>query len=106
VNSANVGGAMTDEELVAGIEDLQVRFGVDTDGDAGLDAYVDPGAVPAGARVVAATVWLRVRAEDTEPGYVDVTHYRYADMAADWVPGDGYRRLLVSRTIQLRNTRS
>jgi len=105
VNSASVGGAMTDEELVAGIEDLQVRFGVDTDGDASLDEYVEPGAVPAGARVVAATVWVRVRAEDAEPGHVDDTRYRYAGMTADWVAGDAYRRILVSRTIQLRNTR-
>jgi len=106
VNSVSVGGSMTDEELVAGVEDLQVRFGVDTDGDASLDEYVDPGAVPVGARVVAATFWLRMRAEDTEPGHVDDTRYRYADMVADWIPGDGYRRILVSRTIQLRNTRS
>lgn len=106
VNSASVAGAMTDEELVAGVEDLQVRFGVDTDGDASLDAYVEPGAVPVGARLLAATVWLRVRAEDAEPGHVDAARYRYADMTADWIPGDAYRRIVVSRTILLRNTRS
>lgn len=105
VNSASAGGAMTDEELVAGVEDLQLRFGVDTDGDANLDAYVDPGAIPAGARVVAATVWLRVRSEQAEPGHTDDTPYLYADMAAAWIPGDGHRRIVVSRTIQLRNTR-
>jgi type IV pilus assembly protein PilW len=106
VNSSSVGGAMTDEELVTGIEDLQVRLGVDTDGDANLDAYADPGAVPPGARVVAATVWLRVRSEQAEPGHTDDTPYRYADMATAWIPGDGYRRIVVSRTIHLRNTRS
>ena len=106
VNSASVGGAMTDEELVAGIEDLQLRLGVDTDGDANLDAYMDPGAVPPGARVVAATVWLRLRSEESEPGHIDDTPYRYADMATAWIPGDAYRRIVVSRTIQLRNSRS
>ena len=105
VNSSSVGGAMTDEELVTGIEDLQLRLGVDTDGDANLDAYVDPGAIPPGTRVVAATVWLRVRSEQAEPGHIDDTPYRYADMATAWIPGDGYRRIVVSRTVHLRNTR-
>lgn len=103
VNSASVGGAMNDEEIVAGVEDMQVRFGVDTDGDANLDAYVEPGSLPAAARIVAATIWLRLRAEDPEPGHVDGAHYRYGGMASDWVPGDAYRRIVVSRTVQLRN---
>lgn len=106
VNASSVGGAMTDEELVAGIEDLQVRFGVDTDGDANLDTYVDPDAIPPGARLVTATVWLRVRSEQPEHGHTDDTPYRYADMADAWIPGDGHRRIVVSRTIQLRNARS
>jgi type IV pilus assembly protein PilW len=105
VNAATVANAITDEEIVAGVEDLQLRFGVDTGDDGNVDAYVDPGAVPAGATVVSATVWLRIRAEDPEAGHVDDRAYRYADMAGALVPGDGYRRLLVSRTIHLRNSR-
>jgi type IV pilus assembly protein PilW len=106
VNATSPTGALQDDEIVAGVEDLQVRFGVDTDGDASLDDYVDPGAVPAGARIVAATIWLRVRSEDPEAGYVDDTAYQYAGMASAWTPGDGHRRVVVSKTIHLRNTRS
>lgn len=106
VNAASPSGAISDEELVAGVEDLQVRFGIDTDADASLDQYVDPGAVPPGARVVAVTIWLRVRSEETERGHVDHTGYRYADMVSAWTPDDGYRRIVVSRTIHLRNTRT
>ena len=106
VNSASPAGAISDEEIVSGVEDMQVRFGVDTDGDSSLDHYVDPGAVPSGARVVAATVWLRVRSEDRDVGYVDDMAYQYADMASAWTPGDAYRRIVVSKTVHLRNTRS
>lgn len=103
VNAASVATALSDEEVVAGVEDLQVRFGVDHDGDGNVDGHADPGAVPIGATVVTATIWLLIRAEDREPGHVDLTAYRYGDMAAPNVPGDAYRRVLVSRTFGLRN---
>jgi type IV pilus assembly protein PilW len=106
VNAASTAGALQDDEIVAGVEDLQVRLGVDTDGDASVDHYVDPGAVPAGARVVTATIWLRVRAEEPEAGFLDDTAYQYSGMASAWTPGDGHRRIVLSKTIHLRNTRT
>jgi type IV pilus assembly protein PilW len=106
VNAADPAEAITDEEIVPGIEDLQVRFGIDIDGDTNIDEYRNPGDVPATAAVISATVWLRVRAEDIEVGHVDGNSYQYADMAAAVVPGDNYRRILVSKTILLRNTRT
>lgn len=105
VNAGAPSDAITDEEIVPGVEDLQVRFGIDTNGDTNVDQYVNPGAVPAGASVISATIWLRIRSEDREQGYVDGTAYQYADMAAAWTPNDKYRRIVVSKTIQLRNTR-
>jgi type IV pilus assembly protein PilW len=105
VNSVTPAGAINDDEIVAGVEDMQVRFGVDSDGDASLDQYVDPGAVPPGARVVAATVWLRIRSEERDAGHVDDRAYQYADMASAWTPRDAYRRIVVSKTMHLRNAR-
>jgi type IV pilus assembly protein PilW len=105
-NVNDAGGApFVDEELVPGVENLQVRFGVDTNGDSNADQYVDPGAVPAGATVVSATVWLLVRAEDVEQGYVNDTPYGLAGAAAVTF-NDGFRRLLLTRTIHIRNTRA
>lgn len=100
------GSAFIDEEIVPGVEDLQVQFGVDVDGDTNIDQYVNPGAVPVGADVVSVTIWLRIRAEERDFGHVDGNTYRYADMAADLVPGDNYRRILVTKTIHIRNTRA
>jgi type IV pilus assembly protein PilW len=110
VNAGAVGDAVIDEEIVPGIEDFQVRLGVDTDGaepDGSLnaDSYVNPGSVPAGADVVSATVWLRVRAEDRDFSHVDGAAYNYAGISVA-APGDNYRRIVVSKTIQLRNSRS
>jgi type IV pilus assembly protein PilW len=103
VDAAVAADAVSDEELAPGVEDLQVRLGIDTSHDGNVDAYVDPGAVPAGAAVVSATLWLRARSEEPEPGHVDRTAYRYGSMAADWVPNDSYRRIVVSQTVQVRN---
>jgi type IV pilus assembly protein PilW len=105
-----VGGApaITDLEIVPGVEDLQVEFGADLDNDQNADYFVQPGtAIPAGDQVVAVRVWLLVRAEQPELGFVDNRTYDYASRtgAAVYTPGDNFRRVLFSKTIALRNTR-
>ncbi len=81
--------------------------------------YVNPNAVPATALVVSVRFWLLIRSETAEQGFVDRNTYQYGDrltangttttlVAAGagkaYRPGDNFRRLLVSRTVQLRNT--
>lgn len=101
-----VGGpAISDVEIISGVEDLQVQFGIDRDGDGNSDQYVNPGAaVLATARITSARIWLRVVSEDREVGFTDTTNYAYAN-ATPGVPGDNRRRVLVSKTIQIRNSR-
>lgn len=105
VNAALPGNAILDEEIVTGVEDIQIRLGVDTNGDSNIDQYVNPGGVPGNAAVVSVTVWLRVRAEDRDFGHRDETAYQYADMGTAFTPNDNYRRILVSKTIHIRNSR-
>lgn len=105
INSGVAANVVVDEEIAPGVEDLQVRFGIDTDDDTNVDQYVNPGEVPLGARVVSATIWLRIRAEDMDLSHRDETDYQYADMAAAFTPDDNFRRILVSKTIHIRNTR-
>lgn len=106
VSSATATDAVIDEEIVSGVEDMQIRLGIDTNDDTSADQYVNPGAVPANANVVSVTVWLRVRAEDTDVSHRDQTAYQYADMASAFTPNDRYRRILVTKTIHIRNTRA
>jgi type IV pilus assembly protein PilW len=107
---AFAGGApvIQDREIVPGVEDLQVEFGVDQNNDQNADYYVNPGtAIPAGRAIVAVRVWLLVRAEDPEFSFTDNRTYSYSDRSggAAYTPGDNFRRVLVTKTIALRNTR-
>jgi type IV pilus assembly protein PilW len=117
-----VGGAagprIVDQEVLPGVEDLQVQFGIDTDAPGAanrgsIDRYVDP-ADPiidptsplfnADARILAVRIWLRLRAERREQGFTDTTNYVYADRNVP-APNDNFRRIVVSKTIYLRNAR-
>ena len=100
--------AITDLQIVPGVEDLQVELGADFNQDQNADYFVQPGtAIPAGEDIVAVRVWLLVRAEQPETGFTDGRTYDYASRtgANVYTPGDSFRRVLVSKTIALRNTR-
>jgi type IV pilus assembly protein PilW len=97
--------AITDLQIVPGVEDLQVELGGDFNGDQNADYFVPPNtAIPAGDQIVAVRIWLMVRAEQQETGFTDSRSYTYGSRVAI-VPGDSFRRVLVSKTIALRNTR-
>ncbi|HEY8537472.1 MAG TPA: PilW family protein [Steroidobacteraceae bacterium] len=113
------GPDIRDVEVISGVEDMQVEFGINTAGTNGeAERYVAPGAVPAGAQVVSVRVWLLIRAETPEVGFIDGRTYRYGDRTGSgttsnlndpagagrpYAPNDNFRRVLVSRTIQIRN---
>lgn len=122
------GQAFTDVEVMPGVEDLQVQFGVDTgdyDNDGIIDIDADANGIPdapngfatryvnadspllPGAQVVSVRLWLRLRSEAPEVGFRDDRIYNYADTSFTAAGADAaFRRVLVSRTIQLRNART
>lgn len=111
------GPAVRDEEVLPGVEDFQIQFGVDTDPEGAaergiVDRYVNADAAildPTStsflpdAEILAVRVWVRVRAEQPETGYEDTNTYTYAD--ENFTADDNYRRVVVSKTIYLRNAR-
>jgi type IV pilus assembly protein PilW len=95
-----------DEEVMPGVEDLQVEFGVRDAGTAASKLrFVTPD-FPAlrTQRIVAVRLWLRIRADSTEDGYEDARPLEYSDVA--FIPDAlqaTQRRLLIERTVTLRN---
>ena len=117
VKTLGAGPLVVDQEVLPGVEDMQVQFGIDTDvlgspERGSIDRYVNPGdpilnpVANPNTEVLAVRIWLRVRAERPDVGYTDTALYNYADLPVMAMPfGDGFRRIVVSKTIYLRNAR-
>jgi type IV pilus assembly protein PilW len=112
------GPAIQDDEILPGVEDMQIQFGVDTNllgaptGRGEINRYVNPEdpIITPGAPgyneqfvILAVRIWLLIRSERVENGYTDTATYTYGDRI--YTPNDGFRRVLVSKTIYLRNAR-
>lgn len=110
LTTAGGGPQLMDEEIIPGVEDLQVQLGVDLNGDDAADVFVDTdndGMLDApGASVVAVRLWLMVRADTQETGLNDAREFAYGDVqrtaGTELFPGN-FRRVLLSRTIAVRN---
>jgi type IV pilus assembly protein PilW len=106
--------SVIDEEIAPGVENIQLQLGIDIDNDNAVDRYVNPGDgiydpsdtasyIP-GAKVLTARIWLLVRGVRRENGIVDNRNYTPGDVHLGSFDDD-YRRMQVSKTILLRNTR-
>ena len=123
----NVGAApvptFQDEEILPGVEDLQVQFGIDPTGTSGVvTQYVNPAAaaaLPATAQVISVRIWVLLRSDTRDPGFTDSRTYVYANRTLGctvnsltaagsagcaFQPNDNFRRMLVSRTVMVRNS--
>ncbi|WP_290648922.1 PilW family protein [Aquisalimonas sp.] len=85
-----------DGEAIAGVEHLKLRFL-----EAGVDEYVDAGAVGDWSEVVAVRTWVLVRAECPEPALSNTTTYTMGN--EQYQPNDNFRRHLYVNTVSLRN---
>ncbi len=98
-----VGGGISNQCLIEGIEDMQIEFGVDTDGDSIPNQFKS---APTGAELdssVVARIYLLVRSIDPVAGYTNEKTYSLGEKAVA-AKNDGYLRRVFSTTIQMRNT--
>ncbi len=98
----NAGPGFQDDEIVPGVEDLQVQYGVDPTGGTGAASgaateYLNAGAAltnlltsaTAPAQIVAVRIWLLVRSDAPESGFTDDRIYEYGDrLQANGTTGD------------------
>ncbi|TDJ43997.1 MAG: prepilin-type N-terminal cleavage/methylation domain-containing protein [Gammaproteobacteria bacterium] len=111
------GGIHQDQELLPGVENLQVQFGISTNNNHNVERYVDPDHaalnIP-GVEIVSVRLWMLMRADRMEVGFTDMNTYVTPDPdfnITPCAPGPGcnypsdHRRLVASKTILLRNTR-
>ena len=126
-NTSGAQPANVNTPILPGVEDMQVQFGIDPTGTTGTASqYVDAqtaaqlynGGTVSTVQVVAVRIWLLLRSDAIEPGFTETNTYQYANRSVAngtatslagggaglaYAPRDNFRRLLVSRTIMLRN---
>jgi type IV pilus assembly protein PilW len=97
----------TTEDIVEGVEDLQLLFGYDSDSDGDVDTYEDLAAIEAGgnwANVASVEVFMLVRSATSDAQYTDQKTYRLGDPNDPVGPfNDNFRRLLSHTSVSLRN---
>lgn len=102
-----VGGAVTLAEepvtLVPGVEQFQVRFGEDPDGDGNVDQFSAPAVVADYDSVESVQVYLLLRSTTQDPGFEDDRSYDLGGVTVTPGADDHWRRQLLEFSVLLRN---
>jgi len=100
-------GMNNEEQLVEGIENMRILYGVDSNADGTADSYMPVENVTSltwdnEKRIVALRVFLLVRSSEKDRSYINDTTYQLGDKKIGPL-NDNYRRKVVSTTIVLEN---
>jgi type IV pilus assembly protein PilW len=96
------GPGMVSECLAEGIEDVQIEFGLDQDGDGRPDVF-DPAPTTAEMQTaVSARIHLLARTPDPDPRFLNQSTYRLGN-APDYAPNDNFRRRVYTTSVYIRN---
>lgn len=101
--SSGTASAFDAEELVAGIETMQVRYGIDSDNNGAVDTVVPASAVGDWSAVVSVEVTLLARAPDEYGTETDTVVYRVGGTTGFRPAEDRRFRQVFSTTIGIRN---
>lgn len=94
-------GKRAAEELVEGVDQLQIEFGVDTDGDGGIDSYVAPRTTNTN-QVIAVRIFLLLRSLDRLNIDTDTRSFTFAGETFGPYDDRATRQLFV-KTVAIRN---
>ena len=104
------GGDVVVTPLVEGIENLQLQYGFDGDGDGNPDRWLDRPDATLGAaygdwsNVLSVRVYALARTGDTQTAYVDGTKtFNLGPAGYTAVANDGYRRVQLASIVRLNN---
>jgi type IV pilus assembly protein PilW len=100
-------GDNTTQELIEGVEDMQVQFGEDQTGDGSVDRYVNASAPPDFTKVISVRVGLLLTSGDTATTQPDTATYDVLDETVDPADDRLLRKVFtVTATARNRELRS
>lgn len=91
--------------LVEGVEDLQVQYGLDMDGNGAVDRYSNAPAPDEYGSIISARVSLLVRSLEPVTGYRNDKTYRLGN-SPPYTPDDNFYRRAFTTTVAIRNLRN
>jgi type IV pilus assembly protein PilW len=96
--------AMVTYPLVEGVQNLQVEYALDTDGDGSPNGgfATNPGAAASWQNVMSVALYVLARNTQPSAGYVDNKTYSMGSTAVA-APGDGFRRHLYTAAVRVKN---
>jgi len=97
--------AMVTECIAQGIEDLQVEFGLDPDGDGTVNRYAPNPTLVELQDVISARVYILARTAEWDSGYTDQRTYAVSNAPA-YTPNDNFHRRMYQMTVPMRNRRN
>jgi type IV pilus assembly protein PilW len=101
-------GSAAPQELVEGVENMQILYGIDTDGDRLVNSYVKASDASVSAnwnRVISISIGMLIRS--IEPSSIMADKQKYTVLDTQVGPfNDRYQRTLYTTTVALRNTTS
>lgn len=97
--------AMVTECLARGVEDLQVEFGLDSDGDGEPNVYVPNPALADLQTAVSTRIFVLARSAERDIQYTNNKTYTLSNGAV-YTPADDFYRRVFSVTVGLRNLAS
>ena len=99
------GPSMVTECLAKGIENLQIEYGIDTNGNGNANAFVSAPTLAQMQGAVSARIYLLVSTLGTDTGYTNDKTYTVSNSPA-YTPADDKHRRVFSTTVGIRNIRS
>lgn len=95
-------GDAAPQEVVPGVEAMQIKYGVDTNGDGNINSYVDASATLNWNQVVSVSLAMLVRSDTENAQEVDRRQYTLLDTTLAAF-NDNFQRSLFTTTVTLRN---
>ena len=103
-NPATLAMDFTTEDLAEGVEDIQLLFGYDSDGNGEVDTYKDQAGVGGNwPGVESVEVFMLVRSAIKDVQYTDTKTYQLGGATPVGPMNDNFRRLISHTSVSLRN---
>jgi len=99
---ATIPQPLVEECIVAGVENLQIELGVDTNGDGAANSYISDPSPAELERAVSVRFYLLMRALQPDVGYSDERQYTLGNVTVP-AANDRFHRRVYTATVTMRN---